>query len=53
MTTDTEEGTFPQVYETRTPWDGRIIGVIPGHAPAVTTHPALIANLNTIIEALQ
>lgn len=52
METTTEEGTFPQVYETVTPWGGRLIGFIPGHAPAVTADPVLLANLRETINYL-
>jgi len=52
METHTDEGTFPQVYETATPWHGRLIGFIPGHAAAVTIHPVVLADLNIIIHDL-
>ena len=52
METQTVEGTFPQCYECTTPWGGRLIGFIPGHAEAVTTHPDLVANVTTLIKEL-
>ena len=53
METHTDEGTFPQCYECVTPWGGKIIGFIPGHAPAVTAHPAVAHNIKVIIDYLK
>ncbi|MCP3966143.1 MAG: hypothetical protein GY750_04220 [Lentisphaerae bacterium] len=52
MDTTFELGTFPQCYETATPWGGKIVGFIPGHSPAATSNPELIYNIKTIINYL-
>lgn len=52
METDTDEGTFPQCYETKTPYGGRILAFIPGHDTAVTKHPDVIQNIKTLIDDL-
>jgi hypothetical protein len=52
MTTTTEEGTFPMAYETITPWGGKIVSYLPGHAPTAVRHPGNIANCRSIIEYL-
>ena len=52
METKTEEGVFPQCYECATPWGGRILGFIPGHDKAVTTHPDLIFDVEALIRDL-
>ena len=52
METTTDEGTFPMCYETATPWGGRIVGYIPGHAPDVVQLPGNVANCRTIIDYL-
>lgn len=52
LETQTDEGTFPQCYETRTPWGGRLMGYLPGHAPEVVRHPDMVANCCTLIDNL-
>ena len=48
METHIEEGTFPQF----SPWGGKLVNFIPGHAPEVTSNPKLIRNVETIIDYL-
>lgn len=52
METYTDEGVFPQCYETVTPWGGRMLAFIPGHAEVVTTHPDVIHNIKVLIDDL-
>ena len=52
MTTTIEEGTFPMAYETITPWGGKIVSYLPGHAPEAVQHSGNVANCCSIIEYL-
>ncbi len=52
METRTDEGTFPQCVETTTPFGGKIVSFIPGHAESVSTHADTIANIKTLIDYL-
>ena len=52
METHIEEGTFPQCTEAVSPWNGRLVNFIPGHAPEVTANPKLIRNVAAIIDDL-
>lgn len=52
METTIEEGTFVQCCETVTPWGGKIVSFIPGHAPEVTSDPVFIANIAALIDYL-
>ncbi len=52
METHIEEGTFPQCSEAVSPWNGKLVNFIPGHAPEVTSNPKLIRNVAAIIEYL-
>lgn len=52
MDTFIEEGVFPQCLETVTPWNGKLVSFIPGHAPAATTNEYLIKNITEIISYL-
>ena len=52
METHIEEGTFPQCTEAVSPWGGKLVNFIPGHAPEVTSNPKLIRNVETIIDYL-
>ena len=52
METTTEEGTFPQCYEARTPWDGTLIGYIPGHAAHVVKLDKMVANCRILMDYL-
>ncbi len=52
METTIPEGTFVQCAESRNVWGGRVINFLPGHRSEVTTHPAMTANLKTLINYL-
>ena len=52
MTTTIEEGTFPMAYETITPWGGKIVSYLPGHAPAAVRQLGNVTNCRSIIEYL-
>lgn len=52
MDTMIEEGVFPQCTETLTPWGGKFIGFLPGHAPAVTSNPDLIRTVAVLMNYL-
>ena len=52
MDTFIEEGVFPQCCEAITPWGGKFVSFIPGHAPQIFENKLLISNINTIIEYL-
>ena len=52
MNTTISSGTFPQCTESTSPWGGRVINFLPGHAATVTRDPALIANVRTLIDSL-
>lgn len=52
MKTVTEYGAFPMCYETITPWNGRVVGYIPGHAAHVVRLPVNVANCRAIIDYL-
>ena len=52
METTIPEGTFPMCYETITPWGGRIVAYIPGHAADVVRLPCNVANCRSIIDYL-
>ena len=53
METHIEEGTFVQCCEAISPWGGRLVSFIPGHEPAVTSNPGLIANPRLIMSIPQ
>ena len=53
MDTAIEEGVFPQCFEVLTPWGGKLVHFIPGHAPEVTAHPVIISNICAIIHYLE
>lgn len=52
METHIAEGTFVQCCETVSPWGGRLVSFIPGHSPAVASHPVLIRNISVLIDYL-
>lgn len=52
MDTFIEEGVFPQCLEAITPWNGKFVSFIPGHAPAATANEYLIKNITEIINYL-
>ncbi len=52
LDTKIEEGVYPQCLENNTPWGGKFVHFIPGHAPEVTSNEAFIANIVTIINYL-
>ena len=47
-----EEGIFIQCCESITPWGGKIINFLPGHAPEATSDPILIGNITVLMEYL-
>ena len=53
METAIEEGVFPQCFEVITPWGGKLVHFIPGHAPEVTANPVIINNICEIIYYLE
>lgn len=52
MQTTLAEGTFPQVYEAKSPWGGKILGSVPGHRPEAVRHPQHVNNVAQMIEYL-
>lgn len=52
MDTHIDEGTFPQSWENRTPWDGLNIGFLPGHYKEATTNSVFLENVMTLIDYL-
>jgi hypothetical protein len=52
MNTTTELGTFPMCYETISPWDGKIIGYIPGHKKEIVELENNISNCRETINYL-
>jgi hypothetical protein len=52
MQTTIEEGTFPQCYECLTPWNGKILGYLPGHFKEVTSSPEFIYNIKVLLDDL-
>ena len=53
METVTDEGRFPQVYCTKTPWGGTLLTTLPGHASEVTTMPEHVKNIQVMIDYLK
>jgi len=53
LETTTEEGTFPQCWETINPWGGHVIGFLPGHRSEVVTHPDAVRNVFVLIDYLR
>ena len=49
MDTFIEEGVYPQCCEAITPWGGKMVSFIPGHAPTATANGSLIRNVSAII----
>lgn len=52
METTIAAGTFPMSYETTTPWGGKIVAYIPGHAADVVRLEGNVANCRAIIDYL-
>ena len=52
METTILEGTFPQCWENGTPWNGRVIGFLPGHRKAIVQDARLVSNVALLIESL-
>ena len=52
MTTVVNGETWPQCCEAISPWNGKIISLIPGHKPECTQNPGLIYNLDVLIHYL-
>ena len=44
---------FVQAWITETPWGGKIIGFLPGHAQTVTSNPTFLSNLKVLIDYLK
>ena len=44
--------TWPQCCEAISPWNGKIVSLIPGHKPESTENPGLISNLEVLIDYL-
>ena len=53
METTTDEGTFPQVYLTQTPWGGQLISTLPGHAMEVVQSDINVSNTKVLIDSLR
>jgi len=53
METYYEGERYVQSWSSPTPWGGEIIGLLPGHAKTVTSHPGFLANLKAIINYLK
>ena len=52
MTTVVNGETWPQCCEAISPWNGKIVSLIPGHKPECTQNPGLIYNLEVLIHYL-
>ena len=52
METTTDEGAFPQCYETMTPWGGTVLGFLPGHRREVIQHEAMLGNCRVLMDYL-
>ena len=52
METHYEGKRFVQAWVNPTPWGGRIIGFLPGHAQTVTSNPLFLENLKSLINYL-
>ena len=52
MDTRIEQGVYPQCTETITPWGGKILSFLPGHASEVTSSEPFIANVSEMIRYL-
>ncbi len=52
METTINEGTFPQCWESATPWGGRVIGLLPGHRGEVVRDTTMVANAAALIDSL-
>ena len=52
METTIDEGSFPQCYEARTPWNGRIVGFVPGHRKEAVQSQAMVENCRVLIDYL-
>ena len=52
MDTAIAEGVYPQCFETVSPWGGKLVSFLPGHAPAAVANEILIGNIDAIIKYL-
>lgn len=52
LETTIDEGTFPQCWESTTPWGGRIIGLLPGHRSEVVRDQIMVSNVAALIDSL-
>ena len=52
MQTTTDEGTFPQCYEARTPWGGTVLGFLPGHRPEVVQDETVLGDCRVLLDYL-
>jgi hypothetical protein len=52
MSTVVNGETWPQCCEAISPWNGKIVSLIPGHKPESTENPGLISNLEVLIDYL-
>jgi len=52
METRTDEGTYPQCYESETPWGGRVLCFLPGHEKETAELPAYMQNIQTLLDDL-
>jgi hypothetical protein len=52
MHTTIKEGTFPMLYESATPWHGRVIGFLPGHRPKVCSSAAIVSTAALCVDYL-
>ena len=52
MDTRIGQGVYPQCAEAITPWGGKFLSFLPGHAPEVTSSAPFIANVTAMIRYL-
>ena len=52
MESVSEEGIYPQCFETVTPWNGKMLSFLPGHSVEATSNIALIENVTAAIKYL-
>jgi len=53
MTAQVDGVVWPQLFETRSPAGSRILSFLPGHIPAVTSLPAFVRTVSTLIADLE
>lgn len=52
MQAESREGACPQCYACRTPWNGIVLGYLPGHSPDVVRLEPNVANCRILIDDL-